>query len=136
MRGRASAFLQAGEPVGVALAAIVGLLGAPLVGWRAVFLISSASAAVAIVVRRHLPESPLWKRQREEHLPPGAALRRLAAAGLLSTLAKGFLLGVFKLGTYWTCYTWLPKFLRTRWASPSAARRCGSRPRRPGSSWG
>src|SRR5512144_2416428 len=43
MRGRASASLQAGEPVGVALAALVGLLGEPLVGWRAVFLISSAS---------------------------------------------------------------------------------------------
>jgi MFS family permease len=44
MRGRASALLQAGEPVGVALAAAVGLLGEPIVGWRGVFLISSASA--------------------------------------------------------------------------------------------
>jgi MFS family permease len=118
MRGRASALLQAGEPVGVALAAVVGLLAAPLVGWRGVFLISSASAAIAIVVRRHLPESPLWERQREEHLSPGAALRRLAAAGLLSTLAKGFVLGVFKLGTYWTCYTWLPKFLQNQMGQP------------------
>jgi MFS family permease len=118
MRGRASAFLQAGEPVGVALAAVMGLLGAPLIGWRGVFLISSASAAVAIVVRRHLPESPLWERQREEHLSPRAALRRLAAAGLLGTLAKGFLLGVLKLGTYWTCYTWLPKFLQNQMGQP------------------
>ena len=118
MRGRASALLQAGEPVGVALAAVVGLLGAPLIGWRGVFLVSSASAAVAIVVRRHLPESPLWERQREEHLSPGAALRRLAAAGLLGTLAKGFVLGVFKLGTYWTCYTWLPKFLQNQMDQP------------------
>jgi MFS family permease len=118
MRGRASAFLQAGEPVGVALAAVVGLLGAPLVGWRAVFLISSASAAVAIVVRRHLPESRLWQRQRETRLSPLAALRRLAVAGLLGTLAKGFVLGVFKLGTYWTCYTWLPKFLQNQMGQP------------------
>jgi MFS family permease len=117
MRGRASAFLQAGEPVGVALAAVVGLLGAPLIGWRGVFLVSSASAAVAIVVRRHLPESPLWERQREA-LSPGAALRRLAAAGLLGTLGKGFVLGVFKLGTYWTCYTWLPKFLQNQMGQP------------------
>jgi MFS family permease len=118
MRGRASALLQAGEPVGVALAAVVGLLGEPLIGWRGVFLISSASAAVAIVVRRHLPESPLWERQRKEHLSPGAALRRLSAAGLLGTLAKGFVLGVFKLGTYWTCYTWLPKFLQNQMGQP------------------
>src|SRR5512143_906210 len=118
MRGRASALLQAGEPVGVALAAMVGLLGEPLVGWRAVFLISSASAAVAIVVRQHLPESRLWQRQREERLSPGAALRRLAAAGLVGAMLKGFLLGVFKLGTYWTCYTWLPKFLQNQMGQP------------------
>lgn len=119
MRGRASALLQAGEPVGVALAAAVGLLGAPIVGWRGVFLISSASAAVAVLVRRHLPESPLWERQRET-LSPRAALRRLAAAGLLGTLAKGFVLGVLKLGTYWTCYTWLPKFLQGQMGQPVA----------------
>jgi MFS family permease len=112
MRGRASALLQAGEPVGVALAAVVGLLGAPLIGWRSVFLVSSATAAVAILVRRHLPESQLWQRQREERLSPAAAILRLTRARLLGVLAKGWLLGVFKLGTYWTCYTWLPKFLQ------------------------
>ena len=26
-------------------------------------------------------------------------------------LARAWLLGVFKLGTYWSCYTWLPSFL-------------------------
>ncbi len=118
MRGRASALLQAGEPVGVALAAMVGLLAEPLVGWRAVFLVSSASAAVAIVVRQHLPESRLWERQREERLSPAAALRRLAAAGHVGSMLKGFLLGVFKLGTYWTCYTWLPKFLQNQMGQP------------------
>jgi MFS family permease len=118
MRGRASALLQAGEPVGVALAATVGLLGAPLIGWRGVFLISSASAAVAILVRRHLPESRLWNRQHEARLSPGAALQRLAGAGLLGVLGKGFVLGVLKLGTYWTCYTWLPKFLQNQMGQP------------------
>jgi MFS family permease len=118
MRGRASAMLQAGEPVGVLLAALVGLLGAPLVGWRGVFLISSASALVAILVRRHLPESRLWNRQHEERLSPLRALQRLARAGMLGVLAKGFVLGVFKLGTYWTCYTWLPKFLQNQMGQP------------------
>jgi len=118
MRGRASALLQAGEPVGVALAAIVGLLGAPLLGWRGVFLVSSATAAIALVVRRHLPESRLWTRQRKARLSPVAALRRLAQARLLGALGKGWLLGVFKLGTYWTCYTWLPKFLQNEMGQP------------------
>src|SRR5512139_1833461 len=56
MRGRASALLQAGEPVGVGLAAVIGLLATPFLGWRTVFLVSSASAALALIVRRHLPE--------------------------------------------------------------------------------
>jgi MFS family permease len=120
MRGRASALLQAGEPVGVALAAMVGLLGAPLVGWRGVFLISSASAAVAIVVRRHVPESRLWERQHGTRPSLGSALRGLAAAGMLGTMGKGFVLGVLKLGTYWTCYTWLPKFLQGQMGQPVA----------------
>jgi MFS family permease len=114
MRGRASALLQAGEPFGVALAAVVGLLGEPLIGWRAVFIVSSASASVAIVVRRHLPESSLWHRQHSERLSPTAALREIARRRLLGPLVKGWVLGVFKLGTYWTCYTWLPKFLQTQ----------------------
>jgi len=112
MRGRASALLQSGEPLGVALAALMGLFATPVLGWRGVFLVSSASAAIAIVVRRHIPESRLWDRQRRAHLNPVEALRRLAHARLLGTLGKGFVLGVLKLGTYWTCYTWLPRFLQ------------------------
>jgi MFS family permease len=112
MRGRASALLQSGEPLGVALAALMGLFATPVLGWRGVFLVSSASAVVAIAVRRHMPESPLWDRHRRERLTPGETVRRLARAGLLGSLAKGFVLGVLKLGTYWTCYTWLPRFLQ------------------------
>ena len=113
MRGRASALLQAGEPVGVALAAVVGLLGAPFLGWRMVFLLSSVTAGVAFVVRRHMPESSLWHEQKDERLSPADAMKLLVRYRLLAPLSKGWLLGVFKLGTYWTCYTWLPKFMQT-----------------------
>lgn len=117
MRGRAAAALQAGEPVGVGLAALVGLLATPLVGWRAVFAISSASAAIALVARRHLPESSLWDKQREG-TDPAQALRFLAREHLVGTMVRGWLLGVFKLGTYWTCYIWLPKFLQNQLHQP------------------
>jgi MFS family permease len=119
MRGRASAFLQAGEPLGVGLAAVMGLLVTPLIGWRWVFLLSSASAVLAFVARRHLPESLLWKRQKkEDQLSPIAALVWIARHGFLAPLLAGFLLGVFKLGTYWTCYIWLPKFLQNQFHQP------------------
>jgi len=37
---------------------------------------------------------------------------------LVGAMLKGWLLGVFKLGTYWTCYIWLPKFLQTQLHQP------------------
>ncbi len=118
MRGRASAMLQAGEPMGVGLAALVGFLLAPIIGWRAVFLVSSASALMALIVRRHLPESKLWIEQKDERLSPVEALVLIKRYRLVGASVKGFLLGVFKLGTYWTCYTWLPKFMQQEFHQP------------------
>ena len=105
-RGRASALLQSGEPVGVAIAAVAGFLLVPLVGWRAVLVGSSATALLALAARRSL------------HLPSESSMRpvrlgELTRRGLPSRLVRAWLLGVFKLGTYWSCYTWLPTFLLT-----------------------
>jgi MFS family permease len=118
MRGRSAAFLQAGEPVGVGAAALMGLLVTPLIGWRWVFLVSSLSAVLAFVARRRLPESSLWRQQKEEQLTPAAALAWLVRHHFLGPLVKGWLLGVFKLGTYWTCYVWLPRFLQDQFHQP------------------
>jgi MFS family permease len=103
-RGRWAAALQSGEPLGVALAAVVGYLLLPRVGWRVVLVGSSVTALVALAARRsvHLPDEPAVK---------GSSLRLLASAGVGRRLGAAWLLGVFKLGTYWTCYTWLPSFL-------------------------
>jgi MFS family permease len=104
-RGRWAAALQAGEPLGVALACVVGYVVLPVVGWHAVLVASSATALLAFAVRRsaHLPDAP------PAHAP---SLRALARAGVGRRLAAAWVLGVLKLGTYWTCYTWLPTFLR------------------------
>src|SRR5690242_19336136 len=106
-RGRASALLQSGEPVGVAIAAVAGFVVVPIVGWRAVLIASSATALLALLARRslHLPSEPAVQPAR---------LSELASPGLPSRLLRGWVLGVFKLGTYWSCYTWLPTFLLTR----------------------
>jgi MFS family permease len=103
-RGRWAAALQSGEPLGVALAAVVGYLLLPRIGWRVVLVGSSVTALIALAARRsvHLPDEPAAK---------GGSLRLLASAGIGRRLAAAWLLGVFKLGTYWTCYTWLPSFL-------------------------
>lgn len=139
-RGRAAALLQTGEPVGVALAAIVGLLLTPLIGWRWVMGLSGISALWALVVRARLPESPLWTKVVRDPSgaaadssplagaapPAGSAARQARERGrawLLSrsglwTMFRSFILATFKLGTYWTCYIWLPKFFLTRFHEP------------------
>jgi MFS family permease len=108
VRGRAAAALQAGEPVGVAIAALVGYLLLPQVGWRAVLIGSSATALLAVAVRAssHLPDRP--GRAGSFATALGAAMR---VSALRRRMASAWLLGVFKLGTYWSCYTWLPTFL-------------------------
>ena len=107
-RGRAAAFLQAGEPLGVAVAAIVGYLVLPVVGWRAVLIGSSVTALLAVAVRAssHLPDEP--SRAQSILTELRAAARTV---GLPGRFVRAWLLGVFKLGTYWSCYTWLPTFL-------------------------
>lgn len=105
IRGRASAALQAGEPIGVALAAIAGFLIMPLVGWRAVMIGSSVTGLLALWVRKHMHLAPA---------PPHATVTfsALLRAKIGTRFVRAWLLGVFKLGTYWTCYTWLPTFLK------------------------
>src|SRR6185437_6366693 len=100
-RGRASAFLQAGEPAGVAIAAVAGYLLVPAVGWRWVMIGSSATALLAFAMRSslHLPNT------KSEASP---SIARVLAAGVGRRMVVAWILGVLKLGTYWTCYIWLP----------------------------
>jgi MFS family permease len=108
LRGRAAAALQAGEPVGVAIAALVGYLVLPRVGWRAVLIGSSATALLALALRAsaHLPNRPAVTSAYFTELA-----KAVRVPGLMQRFGAAWLLGVFKLGTYWSCYTWLPSFL-------------------------
>ncbi|HVY49412.1 MAG TPA: MFS transporter, partial [Minicystis sp.] len=114
-RGRAAALLQAGEPTGVALAALVGTFAVPAFGWRAVMVAGSVTALLAFFMRRsvHLPAE-----KRSAPVP----LSALREARVLPRLLLAWVLGVFKLGTYWTCYTWLPTFLAREMHQPVGRR--------------
>jgi MFS family permease len=121
VRGRAGALLQSGEPVGVALAAAVGLLLAPKVGWRPVFFCSGFLGLWSLVIRRYVTESQVWRNARERIDP--ALLRRSIRAQFgtrrgVTLLVNAYLLATFKLGTYWTCYVWMPKILLQEFHEP------------------
>lgn len=111
-RARWSAFLQSGEPVGVALAAVVGFVIAPTIGWRNVFMFSALSGVLALFFRRYMQESPMWLKS-----PRLSSQQRLVEMfpfllRYWPIMALALVLAIFKLGTYWTCYTWLPRFIQ------------------------
>jgi len=108
-RGRASALLQAGEPLGVALAVVMGLWICPRIGWRAVFLVSAVPAFLVLLVRRHVAESPLWL-QRQAPARPFWEPYREVWRDHRGRAARAWALGASKLGTYWLTYVWLPEY--------------------------
>lgn len=110
-RGRWSAFLQSGEPVGVALAAFVGFIIAPIIGWRLAFIFSGCIGGVIWLVRKRLPESEHWLNQPKISTSERLQAIRVFLGQHYYLMILAFILAVFKLGTYWTCYTWLPRFI-------------------------
>jgi MFS family permease len=65
VRGRYCAFMQTGAPVGIALASVVGGFVAPAIGWRACFVLSFLPAMLVVYIRKALPESDLWEKNRK-----------------------------------------------------------------------
>lgn len=120
-RGRASALLQAGEPLGVALAVIAGLWVAPKLGWRPVFFLSAIPALLVLFVRRHVVESPLWLAKKD--LPRRGFLEPYKEVWRhhRGRAFQAWLLGASKLGTYWVTYVWLPEYFVELEANARAA---------------
>jgi MFS transporter, SHS family, lactate transporter len=91
-RGLVSGLLQSGYPTGYLLASIVyrnfyDQLG-PLVGmssWRAMFLIGVIPALLILYIRRHVPESPGWSKDRAK------------SGTVLNILAKNWKLAIYAI---------------------------------------
>jgi MFS family permease len=107
-RGRAGAILQLGAPVGVGLATLIGTLVVPRVGWRAALIGSSATAFLAFIARRWMPESDLWQAGRSQ--PRASLLDVLADARFY----LAFVLTAVNGASYWLTYSWMPEYLRSR----------------------
>src|SRR5437868_10016157 len=63
-RGLFSGILQQGYAVGYLLAALVYWIVFPHFGWRGLFIAGSLPALLVIYIRMHVPESPVWERDR------------------------------------------------------------------------
>src|SRR4051812_33031360 len=65
-RGLFSGILQQGYAVGYLLAALVYWIVFPLFGWRGLFIAGALPALLVIYIRTHVPESPVWQRDRAQ----------------------------------------------------------------------
>jgi MFS transporter, SHS family, lactate transporter len=63
-RGLFSGILQQGYAVGYLLAALVYWMVFPHFGWRGLFIAGALPALLVIYIRAHVPESPVWQRDR------------------------------------------------------------------------
>jgi SHS family lactate transporter-like MFS transporter len=63
-RGLVSGILQSGYSFGYLLAALLYGVGYSTLGWRGMFMAAVVPALLVLYVRRSVPESPAWKRQR------------------------------------------------------------------------
>src|SRR5690349_13095662 len=66
-RGVVSGLLQSGYPTGYLLASIVYGLVYNTIGWRGMFMVGALPALLVLFIRRHVPESPGWNRERARH---------------------------------------------------------------------
>src|ERR1700716_3238699 len=63
-RGLFSGILQQGYAFGYLLAALVYWIVFPIFGWRGLFIAGALPALLVIYIRAHVPESPVWQRDR------------------------------------------------------------------------
>jgi len=77
-RGLFSGILQQGYAFGYLLAALVYWIVFPIFGWRGLFVAGALPALLVIYIRAHVPESPVWERNRAAAEGRRFDLRRFA----------------------------------------------------------
>ena len=115
-RDRAHGLLQAGGPLGMALAACTGLFLAPEIGWRSAFLLSGLPALLVFFARRAMP-GPDAPPVRERVDAPLRALfgreRRRATWTLLAILT-------LHMTGFWCVYAEMPNALMRDFSASAA----------------
>jgi MFS family permease len=122
LRSRYAAMLQTGASVGALLAAAVGGLAAPHIGWRACFLISACPAILSAFVRKALPESDVWLLKHQAASARGPALAPLSLSSMFKPIAsllagphrkdfmRSIMLCTLDMSAFWIAFSWLPTY--------------------------
>lgn len=118
MKGRASAILQSGAPIGVGISAIIGGFLMSNIGWRYCFIYSAIpSFAIALLLLKMIPESDIWIKHKitlkMNVLPDGGKKRTVISAlrGNAKKMSLGTTIAIFAMFAYWLIFSWLPTYL-------------------------
>jgi len=115
VRGRYGSYLQSGSAFARFFASMAGLQLAPVIGWRAVFMLSALPALLVVVIRSQMPESDVWllsvKDGVNKRLGYVAALGQMLGPALRKTTALALSVTTFNMAAYWFKTIWLPTYL-------------------------
>ncbi len=115
VRGRYGSYLQSGSAFARFFASMAGLQLAPLIGWRAVFMLSAVPALLVVVVRRQMPESDVWllsiKDGVNKRIGYVAALGQMVGPALRRTTTLALSVTTLNMAAYWFKTIWLPTYL-------------------------
>jgi MFS family permease len=108
-RGKALGLMQSTWAIGEMLAIGVVALVLPSFGWRAVFFVGVLPAVIVFWIRRQVPESEIWLRQRQ---PTSAgSLRILWRPDLRRNGIVATAMNACAMFGYWGLFTWIPAYL-------------------------
>ena len=108
-RGKALGLMQSTWAIGEMLAIAVVALVLPSFGWRAVFFVGVLPAVIVFWIRRRVPESEIWLRQRQ---PTSAgSLRILWRPDLRRNAIVATAMNACAMFGYWGLFTWIPAYL-------------------------
>jgi len=92
-RGAVSGLLQSGYPTGYLLASVIYATLFSTIGWRGMFMVSALPALLVLYIRRNVPESPAWNRERARAASMFKVMRdhwRVALYGIVLMTAFNF----------------------------------------------
>jgi MFS family permease len=121
LRAKAMAVVQSSWAIGYALAALVAGVVLRYANWRMVFFVGILPALVTLWMRRRVPESEMWERQRrvseqdQTPQPQGTQGNDSFFAIFRPPYGKStivlLLLNFFGLFAWWGLFTWIPPYL-------------------------
>ncbi len=108
-RGKAMGLVQSGWAIGALVAAALSAFTLERYGWRLLFVIGAFPAIAAFIIRRKVPEPPIWQERSREP----SRWSEIFSAPFRRYTVVATLLASSVLIAYWGVTSWLPAFLAT-----------------------